>query len=250
MKKRFVLFAALAYALLFAAALSVMATTTSMWSDGVTTYLDGSGAPRPAWLVKAAGLVCWFGIVAAVGLAFLPFRRSQRGLPVFFRAHVFVPVLYALWNAAGTLFPFTPHQLTRTLPAFLLGADDWGVGNIYAYTKLADWVALLAGSVTCARVGDPATADGDAFAKRLRLCAPHLVAAAVLHFVPGPLFGNGSSGALTSDLLLLFVWLLAGFAAVALLQASAETSRRRRPLVFAVLVAFAWLFVPVACSRP
>ena len=90
----------------------------------------------------------------------------------------------------------------------------------------------------------------DAFAKRLRLCAPHLVAAAVLHFVPGPLFGNGSSGALTADLFRLFVWLLAGFAAVAGLQSFAETSRRRRPLVLAVLVAFGWLFVPVACSRP
>ena len=249
MKKRFALFAALAYAVLFAAALSVMVTTTSMWSDGVTTYLDGTGAPRPSWLVKAAGLVVWFGIVAAVGLAFLPFRRSQRELPVFFRAHLFVPVLFALWVLAGNAFPFSPHQLTRVLPGFLLGADDWGVGNIYTYTKLADWAALLAGCAACSRLASGGASAADGFAKRVRLCFPHLLAAAALHVVPA-VFEASIHSALAADNALLFLWLLAGFAAITALQSLADDLRSRWPMVLSWLVAFGWLFVPVADFRP
>ncbi len=90
-----------------------------------------------------------------------------------------MPVLFALWVLAGLLFPFSPHQLTHTLPAFLLGADDWGVGNIYTYTKLADWVALLAGCAACAHLANENTTVEQGFIKRLRLCFPHLIAARI-----------------------------------------------------------------------
>ena len=190
----------------------------------------------------AASLLLAAGIVS---LAFLVFRRSQRELPVFFHAHVFVPVLFVLWVVGGSLFPFSCRQLTQTLPGFLLGANDWGVGNIYAYTKLADWLALLAGCAACARLATPAASVAGGFAKRLRLCLPHLLAASFLHsfWAPPP-------DVLGTDLDRLFAWFVFGFAAVTGLQSLAESLHRRWPLVLAWLVALGWLFVSVARYRP
>lgn len=181
-----------------------------------------------------------------VSLAFLVFRRSQRELPVFFRAHVFVPVLFVLWVVGGSLLPFSCKQLTQTLPGFLLGANDWGVGNIYAYTKLADWLALLAGCAACARLATPAASVAGGVLKRLRLCMPHLLSAAFLHVAAGA----PPPDALGTDLARLFAWLVFGFAAVAALQSLAESAHRRWPLVLAWLVAIGWLFVSVARYHP
>lgn len=189
-----------------------------------------------ALLVSAGLLAC----------ALLPFRRSQRELPFFFRAHFFVPVLFALWVVAGSLFPFSCKQLTQSLPGFLLGANDWGVGNIYTYTKLADWIALLAGSAACARLVAASASMSSGIAKRLQLCFPHLLAGAVLHGLP--VFDPHE--ALSVDLALLFAWALAGFAAITALQSFAEASRRRWPVALSWLVAFGWLFVSVARFRP
>ena len=75
------------------------------------------------------------------------------------------------------------------------------------------------------------------FAERFRLCLPHLVAAAILH-LPG------------MDNLLLYLWLLAGFVAVAGFQAMAGDPERRWPRILPWLAAMAWLFVPVALQRP
>ena len=188
-------------------------------------------------------------VAVAVVLAFLPFRRSQRELPVFFRAHLFVPALFVLWGVCGSAFPFSPHQLTRVLPGFLLGADDWGVGNIYTYTKLADWVALLAGCAACTRLASEGASAADGVAKRFRLCFPHLLAAAALHFVPAIFEGNIHSS-LTVDNGQLFLWLLTAFVAITVLQSLAESLRRRWPMVVSWLVAFGGLFVPVASFRP
>lgn len=215
-------------------------------ADGTSTYIDASDNPLPSWLVRAGSLLAPLGLLLAVGLLFLPFRRSQRKLPVFFRAYVFVPLLFALWLAGGCLYPFSPDQLTRGLPDFLLGANDWGVGNIYVYTKLADWLALLAGCRACARLVPGVLA-------RVRACFPHLLAAFAFHFFPAVICGTGYHAPLRTDLFLLFLWLLAGFAAIALFQslaADADAAPRRRWLVLSWLAALAWLFVPVACSRP
>ena len=203
----------------------------------------------PGWAMIALSIAVWALFVGAVALAFLPFRRSQRELPVFFRAHLFVPVLFALWVLAGSAFPFSPHQLTRVLPSFLLGADDWGSGNIYTYTKLADWVALLAGCAACTRLAPEGASAADGFAKRFRLCFPHLLAAAALHFVPA-VFEASIHSALAVDNGLLFLWLLVGFAAITALQSLADDLRSRWPMVLSWLVAFGWLFVPVADFRP
>ena len=183
---------------------------------------------------------------AAIALAFRPFRFSQRELPVFFRAHIFVPCLFVAWVFCGNAFTFSPYQLTDVLPDFLLGAEDWGTGNIYTFTKLADEVALLVGGIACARFAEDAAAEGG-FARRVRLCRPHLLAAAILHTSSGVILGDEG---LLIDVFLLFLWLCAGFAAVAGFQALAEKIRRRWPLLLAGIAAVGWLFVPVACLRP
>lgn len=182
-------------------------------------------------------------------MAFLPLRRSQRALPLFFRAHVFVPALFFSWVSAGANFPFSPHQLTHTLPDFLLGANDWGVGNIYTYTKFADWLALLAGCAACAHLANENTTVEQGFAKRLRLCSPHLIAAVAAHLFPA-VFECGFYNALAVDSGILLFWLLVGFSVVAILQSLAEHIRRLWPLALSWLVALSWLFVSVARFRP
>ena len=211
----------------------------------IPSFCKGS----PGWAEIALCIAEWAMMVGALVLAFLPFRRSQRELPVFFRAHLFVPVLFALWGLAGIAYPFSPHQLTRVLPGFLLGANDWGVGNIYTYTKLADWVALLAGCAACTRLASGGASAANGFAKRFRLCFPHLLAAAALHVVPA-VFEASIHSAQAVDIGLLFLWLLVGFAAITSLQSLAESSRRRWPTILSWLVAFGWLFVSVARFRP
>lgn len=240
----FVLLALVLAALLLPMLFFETTETIVVEADGTSTYIDASGNPLPSWLVRAGSLLAPLGLLLAVGLLFLPFRRSQRKLPVFFRAYVFVPLLFVLWQAGGGLFPFSPDQLTRELPDFLLGANDWGVGNIYVYTKLADWLALLAGCWACARLVPGVLA-------RVRACFPHLLAAFAFHFFPAVICGTGYHAPLRTDLFLLFLWLLAGFAAIALFQSLAgSTPPRRRWVILSWLTALAWLFVPVACSRP
>lgn len=229
------------------AAFTWSSTTTIEVPDGMTTCADGSCGARPSWLAVAAGCIFWVFIVAAIGAAFLPFRHSRRELPFFFRAHIFVPCLFALWICAGSLFPFSPRQLVCTMPGFLLGADDWGVGNIYTYTKLADWLALLAGCAACGRLAIDRPTFASGFAKRFRLCQPHLIAAFVLHI---GIFVCGLLDAIGIDEGLLFLWLLVGFAAIIALQALADSTRQWWPRLLSWFVAAGWLFVPVALFRP
>ena len=236
---------AIAAAVAVVAAFAIFGMTAAPVAVDDAPYCSGG----PGWAVIALSIAVWALFVGAVVLAFLPFRRSQRELPAFFRAHFFVPVLFVLWVVCGSAFPFSPHQLTRVLPGFLLGADDWGVGNIYTYTKLADWVALLAGCAACTRLAPEGASAADGFAKRFRLCFPHLLAAAALHFVPA-VFEASIHSALAVDNGLLFLWLLVGFAAITALQSLADDLRSRWPMVLSWLVAFGWLFVPVADFRP
>jgi hypothetical protein len=207
-------------------------------TNAITIHPDGTvDQTYPDWLMTLSASVSGVGLFVLLSLGFVPFDRSRHALPVWFRARWFVPALFLLWALTGSCFPFTPHQLTHVLPGFLLGSDDWGSGNIYTFTKLADWLALFAGCLACARLpGEPLPA-ARGFAERSRLCLPHLVAAAIPHL----------SGL---DNLLLYLWLLAGFAAVAGLQAMAGDPARRWPRILPWLAATAWLFVPVALQRP
>ena len=234
-----------------AAAVAVIAAFAVFGTTAVPVAVDDAPycSGGPGWAEIALSILFWAMLVGVVVLAFLPFRRSQRELPVFFRAHIFVPVLFVLWVVCGSAFPFSPHQLTRVLPGFLLGADDWGVGNIYTYTKLADWVALLAGCAACTRLAPEGASAADGFAKRFRLCFPHLLASAALHVVPA-VFEASIHSAQAVDNGLLFLWLLVGFVVITALQSLAESSRRRWPTILSWLVAFGWLFVSVARFRP
>ena len=204
----------------------------------VTVHGDGTVEQTyPDWLMTLSSDVFGVGFLVLLSLVFVPSDRSRRALPVWFRARWFVPALFLLWVYAGCKYPFSPHQLTNVLPAFLLGCDDWGVGNVYTFTKLADWLALFAGCLACARLpGEPRSVERG-FAERFRLCLPHLVAAAILH-LPG------------TDNLLLYLWLLAGFVAVAGLQSMADDPDRWWPRILPWLAATVWLFVPVALQRP
>ena len=213
----------------------------ALWLDSsnvVTIYSDGTVEQTyPEWLMTLSSSVFEVGFLVLMSLVFVPFDRSRRALPVWFRARWFVPALFFLWVYTGSKYSFSPHQLTHVLPAFLLGCDDWGVGNIYTFTKLADWLALFAGCLACARIpGEPLPVERG-FAERFRLCLPHLVAATILH-LPG------------MDNLLLYLWLLAGFVAVAGLQSMAGDPDRRWPRILPWLAASAWVFVPVALQRP
>ena len=204
----------------------------------ITFYPDGTvDQTYPDWLMRLSTTVLCFGFLALLGLLFLPLDRSRHALPVWFRAHWFVPALFLLWMGIGIHFPFSPHQLTRVLPAFLLGCNDWGVGIIYTFTKLADWLALLAGCLACARLPGAPLPAMRGLKERFRLCQPHLVAAVLLHL-------------LGLDNLLLYLWLLVGFAAVAGLQSLADDPTRRWSRILPWLAATAWLFVPVALQRP
>ena len=204
----------------------------------ITFFPDGTVEQTyPDWVMTLSSVVFGVAFLVLLSLVFVPFARSRNALPVWFRAHWFVPALCLLWMGIGIHFPFSPHQLTRVLPPFLLGCDDWGVGNLYTFTKLADWLALFAGCLACARLpGEPRSVERG-FAERFRLCLPHLVAAAILH-LPG------------LDNLLLYLWLLVGFAAVAGLQSLADDPTRRWSRILPWLAAAAWLFVPVALQRP
>jgi hypothetical protein len=42
------------------------------------------------------------------------------------------------------------------MPYFLVGATDWGVSNLYAFTKMAYWVGLIFGGVANALCDHPA----------------------------------------------------------------------------------------------
>ncbi len=220
------------------------------WVAGTTVITVNSSdgqveTSRPEWLWFVSLAVLGITFFAVLVLAFLPFRRGQRELPVFFRAHIFVPVLFGLWVLIGNLFPFSPDQLTLTMPDFLLGADDWGTGNIYTFSKLADSIGLLAGCIACANLGEGAVPTALGFVKRLRLCRPHLLAATILH-VGMMLEGEK----LAVDMLFLFVWLIVGFAGIAGLQSLANSIQRCWPRILAWLIACGWLFVSVARFRP
>jgi len=219
----------------------VALTGAALWAGAgnvVTIHADGTvEQSRPEWAMALSAVVFGVGVLVLTSLVFVPFDRSRRALPVWFRARWFVPALFCLYVGIGSAFPFSPHQLTRVLPGFLLGADDWGTGNIYTFLKLTDWVALFAGCLACARLpGEPLPA-ARGFAERCRLCLPHLAAAIVPHL-------------LGLDNLLLYPWLLVGFGAVAGFQAVAGGTGRRWRRMLPWLAAAAWIFVPVAMQRP
>lgn len=62
---------------------------------------------------------------------------NQSQFPAWYRPYIVLPILGILYVTIPSKWDFSPHVLTQSMPYFLVGASDWGVGNIYAFTKLA-----------------------------------------------------------------------------------------------------------------
>ena len=61
----------------------------------ITFYQDGIvDQTYPDWLMRLSTIVLCLGFLALLGLLFLPLDRSRHALPVWFRAHWFVPALF------------------------------------------------------------------------------------------------------------------------------------------------------------
>ena len=81
---------------------------------------------------------------------------QDKQLPVWFRAYVFIPILTIAYVVIPLfVWDFSPHALTHTVPDFLLGATDWGTGNIGDVPFFVKTEAVSSGVVSEAcRVGE------------------------------------------------------------------------------------------------
>lgn len=73
-------------------------------------------------------------------------------VPVWFRPYVWIPTMAILYAVVPLIRDFSPHVLTHSMPFFLAGGSDWGGGNVFAFTKLAYWISMIAGGVAISRV--------------------------------------------------------------------------------------------------
>jgi hypothetical protein len=83
-------------------------------------------------------------------------EMTKAKLPLWFRPYIIIPVLGVLYVGIPSRWDFSPDVLTHTMPYFLVGATDWGVSNLYAFTKMAYWVGLIFGGVANALCDHPA----------------------------------------------------------------------------------------------
>jgi len=174
--------------------------------------------------------------------------RQQR-FPIWFRAYVIIPVLAVLYVAIPSRWTFSPHVLTHSMPYFLVGASDWGVSNIYAFTKIAYWIGLLLGGVANAMCVYPHELSFmESITWRLRLNAWHFGAALTLGAVTTVLM-RGNDGL---DMGLLTGFLVIGSLGMMLMFSFTQRwswSATRR-LCIAILLGVAWGFLPVSIGRP
>jgi len=174
---------------------------------------------------------------------------NQRLFPIWFRAYVIIPVLAVLYVAIPSRWDFSPHVLTHSMPYFLVGATDWGVSNIYAFTKIAYWIGILLGgsaNALCAHPDDLRMMQTIRW--RLRLNAWHFGAALCLPV--------GTAWLMQGDDML-DMWLLAGYlvaGALGIILMLSHAQRCSWPMtarVFAaIIIGAAWGFVPVSFGRP
>lgn len=172
---------------------------------------------------------------------------KQNAYPIWFRAYVFIPVLGILYVVVPLfVWNFSPHALTHTTPAFLLGATDWGSGNIYTFTKIAYWIGLVFGVIANIPIVSEDKELAGFFCLRCRLNAWHFGAAIVIPLMALP-------GGISTDTI--DMWLLFGYFALSAcfllwLLSIAQQTGQARYIVFSLLVAIAWGFLPVSLGRP
>lgn len=168
---------------------------------------------------------------------------------VWFRAYVFIPILAILYVVIPSfVWNFSPYALTHTVPPFLLGATDWGSGNIYSFTKIAYWLSLVLGTVANASVCSQCEGLAKSFWWRIRLNLWHIGAAFCIPLLSLPSGINKD----TVDMWLLFAYFLSCTVLIILLLAAGERKNRWTVLglPLCLLLVVLWGFLPVAIGRP
>lgn len=174
---------------------------------------------------------------------------TEAKLPFWFRSYTIIPVMAVLYVGIPSRWDFSPHVLTHTMPYFLVGATDWGVSNIYAFTKMVYWLGLILGGIANALCDHPAGLSlSSVLLWRVRLNAWHIGAALFLPVGTAWLM----QGEDRLDMLLLAAYFAAGaLAIVALLKRFQD---RESPMAarigVALLVGVAWGFVRVSLGSP
>ncbi|TAN37831.1 MAG: hypothetical protein EPN23_04770 [Verrucomicrobia bacterium] len=177
---------------------------------------------------------------------------SQSVFPIWFRAYIIIPILAVAYFIIPLRWNFSPYALTHSLPPFLLGATDWGTGNIYTFAKIVYWISMMLGGSANSLCEQPASMNIVSAIKwrfmhnvwhvGAALCLPLL-----LTFLPG---GKGCID-------LLDMWLLAGYFTIGVLAVLVIVSFGQRHMwstcvrfCWAVAAGIAWGFVPVAIGCP
>ncbi|NCC62601.1 MAG: hypothetical protein EOM12_17065 [Verrucomicrobiae bacterium] len=172
---------------------------------------------------------------------------KQGAFPIWFRVYVFIPVLGILYVFVPLfVWNFSPHALTHTTPVFLLGATDWGSGNIYTFTKIAYWIGLVFGLLANIRVVSKEQEATGSFLWKCRLNVWHFGAAFVIPLMALP---DGVSTD-TIDMWLLFGYFALSACFLLLLLTIAQQKGQTRYILVSLLIAIAWGFLPVSLGRP
>jgi len=136
------------------------------------------------------------------------------------------------------------------MPYFLVGASDWGVGNIYAFTKLAFWIGLVLGALANTRSEHPADLGlKRSVVWRLRQNIWFLVAAVALATSLAPSMRYHGDA---HETWLLTAYLFAGIVIVLSIHSLAQCQAwpKRVRLIGALVAAIAWGFVRVSMEHP
>jgi len=174
-------------------------------------------------------------------------KMKQSVFPVWYRAYIIIPALGILYVVVPLfVWNFSPHALTHTTPVFLLGATDWGSGNIYSFTKIAYWIGLVLGGLANIRVVPEKQELARSFLQKFRLNVWHFGAAAVIPLMNLP----GGIKTDSIDMWLLFGYFSLSACASLWLLTTAQQKGWRRYAGFLMLIAIAWGFVPVSLGRP
>lgn len=175
---------------------------------------------------------------------------GQSQLPVWYRPHIVLPVLGILYVIMPSKWDFSPHVLTHSMPYFLVGASDYGVGNIYAFTKLAFWIGLVLGAVANTRSVHPPEIDFmRSVVWRVRQNTWCVVAATVLTAGLVP-FMNANGD--IHEVCLLTAYLYVGMVLVLSIHSLSQVrswSKQVR-MIGTLLLAIAWGFVRVSMEHP
>ena len=146
---------------------------------------------------------------------------------------------------------FSPHALTHTTPQFLLGANDWGISNIYAFTKLACWIGLILGGLANTLCTLPASTTAASTLKwRLNLNRWHFFAVVMLFLSATLPEFERSVFARDMGLLLIFFFVGALVTLLVLFHAQRNSWSQLATIGTILLVTIPWGLVPVSLGRP